>query len=72
MKFATLETRRELKPKRVSQCLAIVSGIFTGDVSVSYWPVFPLSLVTVQKSLKKLTKSVFLLVSKVANYYALK
>ena len=48
--------------------VAIVSGILTGDVPVSYWPVFPLSLVTVPKVFAKVNSARFLLVSKVANY----
>ena len=45
---------------------AIVSGILTSDASFCYWPIFPLPLVTVpelEKSLRKLTRSSFLLVS---------
>ena len=33
--------------------LAIVSGMVTGDVPVSYWPVFSLSLVTVPEVFAK-------------------
>ena len=37
-------------------CPAIVSGIVTGDVSVSYWPMFfPLSLATVPEVIAKVS-----------------
>ena len=35
--------------------LAVVSGVVTGEAPVSYWPIFSLSLVTFQTSLRKLT-----------------
>ena len=44
---------------------AIDSGIVTGDAPVSYWPIFS----QFQKSLRKLTRPISLLVSKVANQY---
>ena len=46
---------------------AIVSGIVTGDVPVSYWPIFFLSLVTVPEVFAWVNSAQFLLVSKVAN-----
>ena len=42
--------------------LAIVSGMVTGEAPVSYWPIFSLSLVTVPKALRKLSRPSFLLV----------
>ena len=35
--------------------LAVVSGVVTREAPVTYWPIFSLSLVTVQTSLRKLT-----------------
>jgi len=47
---------------------AIVSGIVTGDASVSYWPIFfPLSTVTVPEAFAKVNSSQFSFVSIVAN-----
>ena len=43
--------------------LAIVPGIVTGDMPVSYWPIFSLSLLTVPK----VNWAQFHLVSKVMN-----
>ena len=47
---------------------AIVSGIVTGDAPVSYWPIFPLSLVTVPEVFAKINSDQFpsVRVSKVA------
>ena len=47
--------------------LAIVSWIVTGDMPVSYWPIFSLSLVTVPKVFAKVNWAQFHLVSKVIN-----
>ena len=47
--------------------LAIVPGIVTGDMPVSYWPIFFLSLVTVPKVFAKVNWAQFHLVSKVIN-----
>ena len=47
---------------------AIVSGIVTGDASVSYWPIFTLYLVTVPELFAKVNSAEFLLVSKVAHF----
>ena len=41
--------------------LAVVSEVVTGEAPVSYWPIFSLSLVTVQTSLRKLTWPSFFL-----------
>ena len=41
-------------------CPAIVFGILTGDTPFSYWPIFSLLSVTVQKSLRTSTWSSFL------------
>ena len=47
---------------------AIVSGIVSGDAPVSYWPFFPLSLVTIPEVFKKVTVGqVFFLFFKVTN-----
>ena len=48
---------------------AIASGIVTGDVPVSYWPIFllPVSSNSSQKSLRRLTRSSLPPVSLVAN-----
>ena len=45
---------------------AVVSGIVTGVVLISDWPIFSLSLVTVSKVFAKVNSSQFLLVSKAA------
>ena len=47
--------------------LTIVSWIVTGDMPVSYWPIFSLSLVTVPKVFAKVNWAQFHLVSKVMN-----
>ena len=62
----TLETNRELVPK--SRRPAIVSGIVTGDASVIYWPIFPLSLITVPEVFATDNSSLSLLLSFVANW----
>ena len=38
---------------------AIVSGIVTGDAPVSFWPYFPLSVVTVPEVFAKVNSSQF-------------
>ena len=43
------------------------SGIVIGDSPVSYWSIFPLSLVTVPEVFAKVNSAQFLLFSKVAN-----
>ena len=48
---------------------AIDSGIVTADASVSYWPIFSQPWKQSQKSLRKGTRPISLLVSKVANRY---
>ena len=40
---------------------ASVSGIVTGDKPVSYWPIFPPSLVTVPEAFAKVNSALFLL-----------
>ena len=58
---------RNKKGTGVEMCLAIVPGIVTGDMPVSYWPIFSLSLVTVPKDFAKVNWAQFHLVSKVMN-----
>ena len=58
---------RNEKGTGVEMRLAIVSWIVTGDMPVSYWPIFSLSLVTVPKVFAKFNWAQFHLVSKVIN-----
>ena len=46
---------------------AMVNGIITGDGPVSYWPILPLSLVTLPEVFAKVIRPSFPLVFKVAN-----
>ena len=50
--FVTLETGTNMRP-------AIDSGIVTGDLPVSYWPIFPLSLTTVPEVFAKVNSTQF-------------
>lgn len=49
-KFATLETRRGLEPKFVPQ---FTLGWLLGTARASYWPIFPMSLITVPEVFTK-------------------
>ena len=40
-------------------CPASVSGIVTGDKPVSYWPIFPVSLVTAPEAFAKVNSAQF-------------
>ena len=59
MKIRLSSIRRFVKEKGTGaeMCPAIVSGIVTGDVPVSYWPILSLSLVTVPEVFTKVNSA---------------